>query len=155
MTYQSINQGEDTSPEEKLQRAGVRPTAVRLLIYRLMLKASHPLSSLDIETILETVDRSTISRTLTIFIEHDLIHPIDDGSGSVKYDACLSAHGHTVSDMHVHFRCVVCGKTFCLPSTAVPPVNLPDGYVMESVNYVITGKCPSCSHSACEHRKQE
>lgn len=138
--------GDDNIPMEEIwmKEAGVRPTAVRLMIYRFMLKASHPISSLDIETALETVDRSTISRTLTAFIEHDLIHSIDDGSGSVKYEVCPSPHHHSIKDMHVHFRCLNCGKTYCLSATAVPSVELPTGFKMDSVNYVITGTCPAC-----------
>ncbi len=137
--------GDDMTAEALMKHAGVRPTAVRLMIYRFLQKASHPLSSLDIETALETVDRSTISRTLTAFIDHDLIHSINDGSGSVKYEICSRPHQHSVSDMHVHFHCVRCGKTYCLPTTAVPTVDLPDGFVMEGVNYVVTGLCNLCS----------
>ncbi len=130
--------------EQKLEHAGVRPTAMRLLIYKVLGKSGYPLSSLDLETELETVDRSTISRTLAIFLEHDLIHAIDDGSGSVKYEVCRSHHHHSVDDLHVHFHCTVCGKTFCLPDP-VPHIKLPDGFITENINYVITGKCKNCA----------
>lgn len=130
--------------EQRLEHAGVRPTAMRLLIYRFMSRTANPISSLDMETALETADRSTISRTLSKFLEHDLIHAIDDGSGSIKYEVCRSNHHHSVDDLHVHFHCTKCGKTFCLPD-AVPHVDLPDGFVMDNVNYVISGKCDKCT----------
>ena len=110
----------------------------------MMSKSDGPLSSLDMETALETADRSTISRTLATFLEHDLIHAIDDGSGSVKYEVCPSSHHHSVDDLHVHFHCSECGKTFCLPDP-VPHVALPDGFIMENINYVVTGKCNKCA----------
>ncbi len=132
------------SEEKRLEHAGVRPTAMRLLIYRMLSKSTHPISSLDMETELETVERSTISRTLATFLKHDLIHAIDDGSGSIKYELCRSSHHHSIADLHVHFHCTVCDKTFCL-STPVPLIDLPDGFVMEGLNYVITGKCSHCA----------
>lgn len=134
----------ELNDEQRLEHSGVRPTAMRLLIYRMMSKSDGPLSSLDMETALETADRSTISRTLATFLEHDLIHAIDDGSGSVKYEVCRSSHHHSVDDLHVHFHCSECGKTFCLPDP-VPHVALPDGFIMENVNYVISGKCDKCA----------
>lgn len=140
----NVNHDEMTEAQ-LLEHAGVRPTAMRLLIYRILNNSHHPLSSLDMETELETADRSTISRTLSTFLEHDLIHSIDDGSGSVKYEVCRSPHHHhSISDLHVHFHCTVCDKTFCLPD-AVPPVSLPEGFVAESLNYVVAGKCAKCA----------
>lgn len=140
----NCNPHSDLPEEKKLEQAGIRPTAMRLLIYRMLSRSSHPISSLDMETELETVDRSTISRTLALFLEHDLIHAIDDGSGSIKYEVCPSLHHHSITDLHVHFHCTICDKTFCLP-TSVPLIDLPNGFVMESLNYVITGKCNKCS----------
>lgn len=131
--------------EERMAHAGVRPTAMRLLIYRMLERANNPLSSLDLEIALETVDRSTISRTLATFLENNLIHAIDDGSGSVKYEVCRSPHHHhSINDLHVHFHCTYCDKTFCLPMN-VPMVELPGGFVADSVNYVISGKCDKCA----------
>lgn len=136
---------DEMNEEQLLEHAGVRPTAMRLLIYKMLHKSANPLSSLDMETALETADRSTISRTLATFLDHDLIHAIDDGSGSVKYEVCRSPiHHHSISDLHVHFHCTVCDKTFCLPD-AVPQINLPKGFVAEGLNYVISGKCAKCA----------
>lgn len=136
-----------SSPESRMKDAGVRPTAVRILIYRFLEQSSKPLASIDIETALETVDRSTISRTLTTFLDHDLIHSIDDGSGSVKYEVCRNS-SHSVSDLHVHFHCSACGQTVCLPSVPIPGVSLPDGYEPHSANFVITGLCSNCRKSS-------
>lgn len=134
----------DLNEDKKLKHAGVRPTAMRLLIFRMLNNSPNPLSSLDIETELKTADRSTISRTLATFLEHDLIHAIDDGSGSIKYEVCRSAHHHSINDLHVHFHCTACDKTFCLP-IPVPKIELPQGFIAEKLNYVITGKCKKCS----------
>ena len=129
----------------RISKSGVRPTAVRLLIYRFMKTMTSPVSSIDIEAGLETVDRSTISRTLTVFLDHDIIHSIDDGSGLLKYEVCRGADDHSIHDMHVHFRCKSCGRTICLPATSIPQVILPPGFISENINYVISGLCDLCS----------
>lgn len=130
---------------ERLESHGVRPTAVRLLVLATICSSSHPLSSLEIETLLETVDRSTVTRSLALFSEKGLVHVINDGTGSAKYEACPSPSGHSASDMHVHFHCRKCGKTYCLAGTTIPAVKLPEGYEAEDADYIIAGLCPRCS----------
>ena len=144
MNIRNISDSQDNDAL-RMSNSGVRPTAVRLLIYRFMKSSVNPVSSLDIEAALETVDRSTISRALTVFLENDIIHSIDDGSGLLKYEVCRGEHDHSIHDMHVHFRCTKCGKTVCLPSTAIPEVTLPEGFVAANANYVISGLCDKCS----------
>lgn len=76
---------------DKLERRDIKPTAIRLLILKNMLEVGRAVSLLDLETLLDTVDKSTISRTIALFLSHHLIHSIDDGSGSLKYAVCASA----------------------------------------------------------------
>ncbi len=134
-----------TSGEEKLREHGIRPTAVRELILRTLDAADHPLSSLEIETILDTVDRSTITRALSLFTEKELIHVIDDGSGSSKYESCLSGSHHDHDDRHPHFHCISCGKTVCIHSATIPLIPLPKGFIAKKSNLTISGLCSSCA----------
>ncbi len=76
------------SLEERLQKRSIKPTAVRLLIFQIMSEFKRAFSLTDLETELETVNKSTIFRTLTLFHDNLLIHTIDDGSGSMKYSIC-------------------------------------------------------------------
>lgn len=128
----------------KMSDHGVRPTAVRIMIGRLLESTDHPLSSLDIEMALDTVDRSTITRTIALFNEKGLIHTIEDGSGAAKYEICISDHTHK-SDMHLHFHCRKCGMTTCLHSIPIPEISLPEGFVAESANFTLTGICDRCN----------
>ncbi|MDE6236403.1 MAG: transcriptional repressor [Muribaculaceae bacterium] len=129
---------------EKMNRLGVRPTAVRIMVGRLLLTADHPLSGLEIEQVLDTVDRSTITRSLSLFTEKGIVHVIDDGSGAAKYEWCDS-HDEGDSDRHIHFHCVKCGRTFCLHSNPIPDIPLPEGFLAESANFTISGKCDKCT----------
>lgn len=128
-----------------LERKGVRATPNRVMLLASLLRVRRTLSMADLEDLLETVDKSGISRTLSIFLAHDIVHAIEDGSGVMKYEACHGDEGHSPADMHVHFHCEGCGSTFCLESTGIPAVDLPAGFTPHSVNYTVKGLCPECT----------
>lgn len=134
--------------EELLQQYNIRPTAVRLLIIKGIVDFAAPFSMEDLYQFLDTIDRSTVFRTLVTFEEHTLLHSFEDGSGKRKY--CFH-HADTASNepqhaacRHIHATCRVCGRTMCVTTQAVPVVALPDGFEVENVNYVVTGVCASC-----------
>ena len=62
---------------EKLEKREIKPTAMRLLILKAMTRFTRAFSLLDLETELDTVDKSTIFRTINLFLDHHLIHVID------------------------------------------------------------------------------
>ena len=126
----------------------IKPTANRLLVLREMLAADRAFSLLDLEDRLVTMDKSTIFRTITLFLGHHLIHAIDDGSGSLKYALCSSDCNCEVDDLHTHFYCEACHRTFCFKQIHIPRVTLPEGFSMNSINYVIKGLCNECARKA-------
>ena len=131
--------------EQTLRNAGVRVTAVRLLVWRTIRKKFAGIFNLaDLEEVLPTVDKSTLFRTLNLFSDSHLLDTIDDGSGSQKY--CLRSTEDPLSGVrHVHFSCRVCHKTVCLTNIPLPEVSLPEGFEVENVEYVAKGVCPKCS----------
>lgn len=136
---------ENQQPIELLTQRGIRPTALRLLILRTMLASDHAVSMAELEVTLDTVDKSTIFRTVTLFLEHRLAHSIDDGSGTLKYAVCANSCECAVEDLHTHFYCERCHRTFCFEAIHVPVVELPAGFTLQSVNYVLKGLCAECS----------
>lgn len=130
---------------ETLERRGIHPTAIRLLVLEAMTRAAGPVSLSDLEGMLDTVDKSSIFRTLTLFLSHHLAHGIDDGTGSFKYAVCSPTCTCGVNDLHTHFHCERCGKTFCLTHIPTPVVKLPEGFTLNSINYVLKGLCPECA----------
>ena len=127
-----------------LQRHGVKPTANRIVIARTLAAAGRPMSMTELETELETIDKSNVFRTLQAFREAHLVHVIEDGAGGVKYELCHSHSANADEDAHAHFHCEVCGRTLCLDHVPVPMIRLPEGYEAHSVNYLIKGVCPDC-----------
>lgn len=131
--------------ERRLEEHGVRPSPVRLLVMRTLDSSKEPLTVLDIERRLDSVDRSSITRTMATFQEAGLIHAISDGTGAAKYELCRDEEHYHHTDEHVHFHCVKCGRTICLNDIPVPNVDLPEGFTALSRNFVITGICDKCN----------
>ena len=128
-----------------LQAQGIKPTAMRILVYRELDRARHPVSLKDLEESMVTADRSTIFRTLTLLHDHHVIHAIEDGSGAMKYELCHSDKAHDADeDQHPHFYCESCRRTFCLHDTPIPEVSLPRGYLATAWNFLIKGTCAEC-----------
>ena len=129
----------------KLEHRGIKPTSSRLLILQQMIRGDEAVSLPQLERFLPSIDKSTISRTLSLFLLHRLIHAIDDGSGALKYAVCDDTCDCSVDDEHTHFYCEQCHRTFCLKHIHVPVVELPDGFALSTINYVLKGLCPECA----------
>ncbi|MDR1456145.1 MAG: transcriptional repressor [Tannerella sp.] len=138
----------DAHYEQQLIKRNIRPTAMRLLILKAISGKNDALTLAGLETALETVDRSTIFRTLTLFQQSRLLHTVDDGSGSLKYALCDDACECRPEQQHVHFYCIRCGQTFCLRDVAIPLISAPKNFSIESINYVMKGVCASCRNIA-------
>lgn len=121
----------------------VKPTPNRILIYRALAEATHPISLTDLETVIETIDKASIFRTLAMFADHELVRTFEDGSKSMKYELRVTGD-YTFRDTHAHFYCEKCMQTFCLERVRVPQAKLPDGFTVRDINYIVKGVCPDC-----------
>ena len=130
------------SLEELLEHHGVKPTANRLLVARSLQESRRPLSLMELEEKLETVDKSAVFRTLVTFRDAHLVHMLD--GDPVRYELCHSHHEDLDDDLHVHFYCLKCHKTYCLDDTPIPPVKAPEGYAVQEASYLLKGVCPEC-----------
>lgn len=135
--------------ENILESKGVRPTAMRLLIYKFMAKKERALALADIEDAFDKADRTTLYRTLKTFEEKGVVHQIDDGTGVQKYAVCdQGCNCDLEQDLHLHFHCNTCGETVCLTEQKIPHINLPEGFVAEDANLVLKGICDKCTSVA-------
>ena len=130
----------------KLVLRDIRPTAIRVLVLRTLLEMKQAMSVSDLEAQLDNVDKSTIFRTINLFLSHHLIHAIDDGSGSLKYAVCSDRCMCSIDDLHPHFYCEICHRTFCLEKMHIPVVTLPENFSLHSINYVLKGICGACQN---------
>ncbi|MBR1575453.1 MAG: transcriptional repressor [Bacteroidales bacterium] len=127
----------------ELEGHGIRPTANRILIAEALSGSKGPMSMVEIEGLIPTIDKSGIFRTLMAFKEKHLVHSVESEDG-IRYELCHSHDPHHDDDRHVHFYCERCHRTFCLETIPLPQVALPEGYERLSANYLIRGLCPDC-----------
>jgi Fur family ferric uptake transcriptional regulator len=73
-----------------------------------------------------------------------MVHQIDDGTGIAKFAIsegnCLTEKG---KDLHLHFHCIECNRTFCLQDRMTDAC-LPTDYETKEVNLVLKGICKNC-----------
>lgn len=110
------------------------------------MEMNRAVSQPDLEEKLQTVDKSTIFRTISLFLDRHLIHAIDDGSGALKYAVC-SDRLHLFGERPARtFLLRRMPSRFLLPEPGgVPVVQAPEGFVLHGVNYVLKGLCPACA----------
>lgn len=142
---------------QHLENHGVRATAVRILVWRTLEKLDFAFALSDLEALLPTADRSTIFRALTLFAEKEMLHVIDDGSGQKKYCVCQDDDDHHSHEecQHVHLTCLKCGKTFCLKQQHIPMVEIPEGFEVQHISYIIQGICPHCAHKTVNGKRPD
>lgn len=87
---------------ERLERAGIRPSAQRVAIARYLLAtADHP--SADevwqrVRADFPMVSRATVYNTLQLFTEHGLVRQLVLAEGCVLFDPKVDPHHHFVDD---------------------------------------------------------
>ena len=128
--------------EKMLKEAGVRPTAIRNLVMKSIIAYGQTFTLSEMEDKIETIDKSTLFRTLSLFLEHKLLHEVDNGSGSKIY--CRCECGRLKHNSHIHFTCISCRQTSCIKDIDVSAVPHPRGFWVEQVNCEMKGLCPKC-----------
>ena len=76
-----------------LLECGVKPTAMRILVYRVLEQCKHPISLKQMEDRMVTADRSTIFRTLNLLLKNrnwTIMQAWNASSG-------ISSQSHTIS----------------------------------------------------------
>lgn len=128
----------------KMESKGIRPTANRILVMKALTEAENPQSLSDLERLMGSMDKSSIFRVLTLFLEHEVVHAFEDGRGVLNYELCEEYGKCDHHDGHIHFYCESCHRSFCMEDIHIPSFELPEGYYPHSVSFVIKGECPDC-----------
>lgn len=128
----------------RLESKGIRPTANRILVMKTLMGEQNPQSLSNLERKMVTMDKSSIFRTLTLFLEHDVVHAFEDGRGVLCYELCEEKGACDHHDGHIHFYCESCQRSFCMEDIHIPSFELPEGFYPHSISFVIKGECPDC-----------
>lgn len=127
-----------------LSEKGIKPTANRILVMKELTSVQHPVNLAELEISLAPMDKTSIFRVLDLFAKHNLIHVIEDGSRSLKYEICLGRGNHSIDDHHAHFYCEKCRSIICLDKISTYNVHIPDELNVKSVNLMFKGICQKC-----------
>lgn len=134
------------SIEQQLRNKNIRPTAMRILIFKYMEERNTAVSLANIEKAFEKAERTTLYRSIRTFEENGLVHQIDNGTNISKYALCEEGCNCELNqDLHLHFHCQNCDETVCLTEQKLPHINLPEGYTAQDANLVIKGICEKCN----------
>lgn len=128
----------------RLESKGIRPTANRILVMKTLMGEQNPQSLSNLERKMVSMDKSSIFRTLTLFLEHDVVHAFEDGRGVLCYELCEEKGACDHHDGHIHFYCESCQRSFCMEDIHIPSFDLPEGFYPHSISFVIKGECPDC-----------
>ncbi len=96
--------------EQKLNLKNVKPTSMRMLVMEYFEGINAAVSLREVENHFDYSDMSTLYRTLKTFVEYNILHTIDDGTGKVKYAKCIEGCVCATEDLHYHFHCLTCKK---------------------------------------------
>lgn len=128
----------------RLESKGIRPTANRILVMKTLMGEQNPQSLSNLERKMVSMDKSSIFRTLTLFLEHDVVHAFEDGRGVLCYELCEEKGACDHHDGHIHFYCESCQRSFCMEDIHIPSFELPESFYPHSISFVIKGECPDC-----------
>ena len=129
-----------------LRRNKLKVTQPRLRVLQIISEKETAISQPELEKLLgDTVDRVTLYRVLATFDEKGILHKIFDLNGTATYAFCSpDCDEHHHHDEHVHFICSQCNSIYCLEDFKMPPINLPEGYQLQSVGVNAVGLCAQC-----------
>ncbi|MCS7029564.1 MAG: transcriptional repressor [Bacteroidia bacterium] len=139
--------------EETLKKAGLRLTETRKAVLSVFFQSQKALSHSDLETMLKNYDRVTLYRTLSTFLEKDLIHKILNPDGVAVFALCRHESYSTQKlrsklHNHAHFVCKICKETRCIDEFEIEiPNYLLNSTQIDEISVVLQGTCATCIKS--------
>ncbi len=135
-----------TAETKKLIRdLGLRVTAPRLGVLRVLAGAERPLSHAEVVNRLgddAVWDRATVYRNLVALVGVGLVRVASHAGGICRYELA----GEPRDRAHPHFLCDDCGIVSCLPETeVVTPKKTKWAKSLKAAEVQFVGRCPSCA----------
>lgn len=129
-----------------IRDSGLRATASRIAVLRLMRTAPNPMSHSDVAARLADLgwDRATLYRNLVDMVDAGLLSRTDMGDHVWRYT--FNRPGHA-DDEHPHFVCTECGTVECLPDVELSFAeqhSTPQALQNRQVEVRVRGLCDTC-----------
>jgi Fur family ferric uptake transcriptional regulator len=130
----------------QLREAGLRATAARIAILKLLGELANPSTHSEISERVQPLgfDKSTIFRTLNDLATAGLARRMELGDHVWRYELATPDHDqpHT-GQVHPHLLCVDCGSVTCLADEDVQVQVAKSVGAIEDI--LLKGHCTSCS----------
>ncbi len=131
-----------------LRGVGLRATAARIAILKVLASGGLPLSHAEVVTALNEsrFDQSTLFRCLNEMSEGGLLARLDLGDQVRRFE--LTSGAGTGEPEHAHFMCVDCGRLSCLDgfSVSISPSRGPRRDKLGTITEVLLrGHCGACA----------
>lgn len=134
--------------QARIRQAGLRSTAARVAVLRLLDAAHSPVSHAELAEQLVPLgfDRATVYRNLMDLTECGLVGRTELGDHVWRFESRSGEHEHAIG--HPHFMCVDCGKVQCLTEVDVsisPPPGSKRSQISELTEVLLKGRCARCA----------
>jgi Fur family ferric uptake transcriptional regulator len=131
--------------KKRIRDLGLRVTAPRLGVLRVLASAERPLSHAEVVSRLgddDVWDRATVYRNLVALVGVGLVRVASHAGGICRYELA----GESRDCAHPHFVCDDCGIVSCLPETeVVTPKKAKWAKSLKAAEVQFVGRCPSCA----------
>lgn len=134
----------DEQLNERLTRTGLRFTAQRRHVYKVLLqKRDHPSADevfIRAKRELPEISMATVYNCLETLVRCGLVREVYHDRGATRYCSNMQQHHH--------FYCDACGGAFDIDSPLSgdkPVMRMPPGFRVEGFEIALRGVCPECA----------
>ncbi|MDO5979687.1 Fur family transcriptional regulator [Flavivirga spongiicola] len=121
-----------------------RNTPTKEAVLNVLKKEGKAMSQNSIEKKISiAINRATIYRVLNRFCDDGILHRIVAEDGKQYFALSTKTNKIKLVENHLHFMCIKCETLECLPAEV--NFSIPDTYLVENVNCVLSGTCKECS----------
>jgi Fur family ferric uptake transcriptional regulator len=146
LTCEPVTSPALAATKKKIRDLGLRVTAPRLAVLRVLAAADRPMSHAEVVTVLGDDigwDRATVYRNLIALVGVNLVRVASHAGGITRYEL---AREDGKDCNHPHFVCDDCGLVSCLPGTEiVPPKKSQWSKAIKAAEVQFVGRCPTCT----------
>lgn len=129
---------------QRIHDAGLRATAPRVAVLRLLCSTDKPLSHSEVVKAIDSEDwdQATLYRNLVKLVDVELARVASKVGGVARYEAREAGEG---PHLHPHFSCRTCGSVACLPDTKLSgSIDRRWTQSLRTSELQLIGECPDC-----------
>ena len=130
--------------KRRIHEAGLRATAPRVAVLRLLSATDRPLSHSEVVQAIgsDDWDQATVYRNLIKLVDAELARVASKVGGIARYQAREAGDS---PHRHPHFSCRTCGAVECLPEAELSgPIDRRWSRSLETSELQLIGECPDC-----------